>query len=113
MGVVRCKDGVKFLEIAPGGFRILSAIDQIAASMSCDVTITSACDGVHSGTGDPHYSGNAYDIRTRDLPDAQVFLKKLQELLGSAFFAFIEDPGTDNEHIHVQVRRGTVFPATG
>ncbi|SRR5579871_289580 len=112
MGVVKVKDGVQFSVIAPGGFRILGAIDKTAAAFPCDLYITSGCDGMHSGPNDPHHRGEAYDIRSHDLqPDvkAQV-LALIQKLLGDRFYAFLESPGTDNEHIHIQVKKGTTYP---
>lgn len=111
--VVRVKDGVQFTIISPGGFRILEAISKTARTLGFDLTITSACDGMHSGPDDPHHRGEAYDIRTHDLPQDQkaVVLNSLQALLPLAnFFSFIEAPGADNEHIHVQVRKGTEYP---
>jgi len=111
--VVLVKDGVLFTIIAPGGFRILEAISSVARHLGIDLTITSACDGVHSGPDDPHHRGEAYDIRTHDMPADMkpVVLNALQALLPLAsFYAFLEAPSTDNEHIHVQVRKGTVYP---
>jgi hypothetical protein len=114
-GVVRVKEGVLFTVIAPAGFRILSAIDQTAASMGRDLTITSACDGMHSGPDDPHKTGEAYDVRTQDLPDDQktVLLHGIISTLGwTYFYAFLEDAGTINEHLHCQRKKGTVYPPT-
>ena len=112
MGVVRVKEGVQFTKIAPGGFRILSSLDVVAEPLSYDLTITSACDGEHSGPDDPHHRGEAYDVRTRDLLDKDAVLKALKFELGDKhFYAFIEAVDTDNEHIHVQVKKGTVFPS--
>jgi hypothetical protein len=82
----------------------------VADVISHDLTITSACDGEHSGPNDPHHRGEAYDIRTHDLPDKELVLARMQELLGGRFFAWVEDAGQDNEHIHIQVRKGTVYP---
>jgi hypothetical protein len=111
MGVIRVKDGVLFTKIAPGGFRILSCIDIVAESISQDLTITSACDGEHSGPNDPHHRGEAYDLRTHDLIDKNSILKQIQFGLGQDhFFVFLEAAGTDNEHIHIQVKKGTIFP---
>jgi hypothetical protein len=112
MGVVRVKDGVQFTKIAPGGFRILSTIDICAASLPHDLTITSACDGEHSGPNDPHHRGEAFDVRTHDLdPDRKdLILKSIQGNLGTGFYAFLEDHGMDNEHFHIQVRKGTEYP---
>jgi hypothetical protein len=76
-----------------------------------DLTITSGTDGIHSGPDDPHHRGEAYDVRTHDLPDAALALQAIQEFLDSVhFFSFIEDPGTAGEHIHCQVRKGTTYP---
>jgi hypothetical protein len=109
--VLRVKPGVEFQVIAPGGFRILAALDMAAQALNHDITITSGTDGQHSGPDDPHHRGEAYDVRTHDLPDKQALLNELNDLLGTtAFYAFIEDAGTENEHIHCQVTRGTVFP---
>ena len=110
MAVVRVKDGVLFTKIAPGGFRILSAIDIAAAAQATDITISSACDGEHSGPNDPHHRGEAYDIRTHDQPDKQSLLAAIQLKLGDRFYAFLEDPNTQNEHLHCQVKKGTVYP---
>jgi hypothetical protein len=111
MNVVRVKDGVQFTTIAPGGFRILAAVDGAAASVNHDVTITSACDGCHSGLHDPHHRGEAYDVRTHDQADKNRLLAEIMKRLApDQFFGFLEAAGTDNEHIHVQVRKGTVYP---
>jgi hypothetical protein len=109
-GVVRVKEGVEFAVIAPGGFRILATLDHIAALGDEDLTITSGTDGAHSGPDDPHHRGCAYDIRSHDLRDKQRTLSVLKGMLGSAFYAFLEDPDSPNEHIHCQVAKGTTFP---
>jgi len=111
--VVRCKPGVLFTVIAPGGFELLSAIALTAKQIGHDLTITSACDGSHSGPDDPHHRGEAYDIRTHDLLPPltpQHALETLIVQLGPRFYAFLEDPDSDNEHIHCQVARNTVYP---
>jgi hypothetical protein len=111
MGVIRVKDGVQFTKIAPGGFRILSALDVVVESLPHDLEITSGTDGCHSGQNDPHHRGEAYDIHTKGLNDKLAILSQLQfELGGGHFYAFLEDADTDNEHIHVQVKKGTVYP---
>lgn len=115
---VRVKPGVLFTVIAPGGFRILAALEDAADQLGHDLTITSACDGAHSGPDDPHHRGEAYDVRTKDLPDKNLALAKIKDFLGipesleqgPCFFAWIENEGQDNEHIHAQVRKGTTYP---
>lgn len=112
MNVVRVKDGVQFTVIAPGGFCILAAIQRAAIMCIVDLTITSACDGVHSGPTDPHHRGEAYDIRTHDMSPGQKsdVLGEITRTLGERFYGFLEAPGTPNEHLHVQVARGTAYP---
>lgn len=109
--VIRVKPGVEFSVIAPGGFRILAAIVAVAERIGHDITITSACDGEHSGPDDPHHLGKAYDIRVSDLPDPAITLQDIQtEISVEEFYSFIEDAGTPNQHIHVQVRKGVEYP---
>lgn len=120
---------VRFDMIAPAGFAILSALVQVARKMPSDVWITSATDGKHSGPTDPHYAGEAIDVRTNTMPDLtskQAFVKaiiwQLREDDTDApfeasggwatrkFFAFLESPGQPNEHAHIQRRKNTQYP---
>ena len=113
MGVIRVKDGVQFTKIAPAGFRILEAISLTASVLETDLTITSACDGEHSGPDDPHHLGEAYDVRSHDLDPllrARVLDTLHSQLPGDRFFSFLEDAGTADEHFHIQRKRGTVYP---
>ena len=113
IGVLRTKTGVLFSVIAPAGARILSAIDQTAAALSVDLVITSGTDGCHSGQTDPHHRGEAYDVRSRGFsPELkQAILDGVMRKLGfDRFYGFLESPGTDNEHFHFQVKKGTTYP---
>lgn len=127
-GCIKVKDGVWFTVIAPGGFRILSALDQAALTLELDLTITSACDGEHAGPTDPHHRGEAYDVRTHGhtSDDVQKILRMVMDDLARSprdepmrvgaglatmnFYGFLEEPATANEHLHFQVRRGTEYP---
>ena len=115
MGRLLVKPGVSFGEVlAPAGARILEVLKRLVADYSFDVTITSARDGTHSGPDDPHHSGQAFDLRTHGLADDQkaLLLVDLRETLYKAprkFYAFLEAPGTPNEHIHCQKRKGTTY----
>ncbi|SRR6266568_1222032 len=110
--IVKVKQGVLFTTIAPGGFCILSAIQRTCIAKGYDLTITSACDGEHSGPNDPHHRGEAFDLRTNDLNVDQKtdILKTIIMYLGDKFYAFLESPNTPNEHIHIQVAKGTTYP---
>lgn len=78
------------------------------------VFITAGTNGQHSGPNDPHYVGHALDIRTHNMLSLDMkrqFLGGLVAELGDQFFAFLEDAGTANEHVHVQLRHGVTFAA--
>jgi hypothetical protein len=130
-GVVRVKPGVQFTTIAPAGFRLLGAIEATARQLHLELTITSACDGEHSGPDDPHHRGEAYDIRTHGMSDALkdavcrmiiggcsdgfevppfALTDTPRSIATAQFYGFIEKPGTLNEHIHVQLRKGRIYP---
>ncbi len=113
MGALKIKPGVQFATIAPAGARILEVLRVVARTSPHDITITSGTDGAHSGPGDPHHSGEAYDLRVRDLTEwqAQVLIGRLAGLLGASFYVLHESPGTPNAHIHIQRRRGTSYSA--
>lgn len=100
---VKAKPGVKWV-FAPGMFRIIEVLKLVSRDLGKDLTITSGSDGVHSGPADPHYSGNALDIRTNDLTSEQktAVLKLLLLDLGPKFSGFLENPGKPTEHIHCQ-----------
>ena len=115
MGRLLIKPGVDFgTVLAPAGARILEVLKQVVEPYDFDVTVTSARDGKHSGKDDPHHSGEAFDLRTNTLKAAQK-RRLLDDLKAGLyqeprrFYAFLEAPGTGNEHIHVQRRRGTTY----
>lgn len=104
------KPGVEFT-FHPAGFKILEALRQASKTLRTNFTITSGSDGAHSGPADPHKTGEAYDIRTKDLtPQGKAkLLDFLKVTLGPRFYAFLEAPGTQNEHIHCQRAKGTTY----
>ncbi len=116
MGRLLVKPGVLFGEtLSPAGARILDVAKKVADLVDFDVTITSARDGIHSGPNDPHFLGDAFDFRTNTLqPDQKArLLTSLQNGLYTSqprrFYAFLEDAGGLNEHLHVQRRAGTTY----
>jgi hypothetical protein len=113
MNIVTTKPGVEFAVIAPGGFSILSAIQFACMKCAVDLTITSGSDGIHSGPNDPHHRGEAYDVRTHDLTPQQktAVLNAIMTMLGwERFYGFLEAPDSEDEHIHVQVKKGSTYP---
>lgn len=121
LGVVLFKEGVSLSAtvgpyvgtLAPGGVRILSAVETTARKLGRNLTVTSACDGEHSGPLDPHKKGEALDVRSHDFDEATkpVILNCFLSLLpADQFYCFLEDPGQDGEHWHLQVRKNTTYP---
>lgn len=113
IGVTRTKEGVLFVKIAPAGFRILSAIDQISETLSMELVITSGTDGEHSGPNDPHHRGEAFDVRSQGFSAElkQQILDGVMRRLGfERFYGFLEAKDSANEHFHFQVKKGTTYP---
>jgi len=118
--MVLVKPGVSFSAIAPAGFRILSALESVSRRLGISLTITSACDGEHSGPGDPHHRGEAYDVRSHGVNAKDTVLLAVMRELGEpqpesggfvtrCFFGWIENAGSDNEHFHFQLRHGAEY----
>lgn len=124
--VVRVKDGVKFDQIAPAGFRLLSTIDRLPGLLNKDVLVT--CGTEAHPPEDPHSKGEAYDIGVLDMSshEIQTMLDQF-EAMGPRFYAQYELPLTSyadptihgnvihsaqatGPHIHAQRARGTEYP---
>jgi len=78
-----------------------------------DIVITSVNDSVH-GENSKHYIDQAIDIRSKNFPSSAAkaeFRKEFERVLGpDEFTVIIENLGTENEHFHVQVKKGRTFP---
>ena len=112
MSTISVKKGVRFDVVAPAGWMILDAIKMTCHETALDIVITSGTDGLHSGPNDPHLTGEAFDIRTKDFTreEKKYVLDTLMAWLpDDQFYGFIEDPDGPNEHIHVQRRKGTTL----
>lgn len=114
MGRLLLKPGVKLgTNFSPALARLLEVLKSLVRSYAFDVTITSVWDGAHK-PGSAHYTGEAFDLRTKDLTTEQkrLLLHDLQNgLYGEPrrFYVVLEDQGGHNEHIHGQRRAGTVY----
>lgn len=115
MANLRCTDEVRFDELTEAGLLMLSTLRVLARALPFDTLwLTAAVNGVHSGPDDPHYKGNAFDVRTHLFETRAarfVFCDRLEAALGPQFYAFVEDPDAPNEHIHVQVAKGHTYVA--
>lgn len=61
-----------------------------------ELLVTSARDGKHMD-GSKHYTGEAVDLRSRNLPDAVSMRNQLQHELGPDFDVILE-----RDHIHIE-----------
>jgi hypothetical protein len=104
------KTTVKFAHIAPAGFRILGALELVSRTLQVDLTISAGTDGLHAKNS-RHYTGEAYDVRTRgiDAPMLQAIIEMLKLELGPRFTVLYEDPGTANQHLHLQPLKGSTY----
>jgi hypothetical protein len=128
MNGVRFKGGVLPIKPAPAGIRILGALDRTARRLKRDLIVT--CADKEHPPNDPHSTGEAFDVRTHDMPDDDTKRTVLRELMldlqteGDAmdapivtgiglstlhFYGQIEHPNEPNEHLHVQRRKGTTY----
>lgn len=91
--MIRMKDGVE-----PRSFWILAAVSDVSDYMTVPIIITSGTDGKHM-TGSKHYTGEAVDIRSRNMTPLQrdYFVKALQERLGLDYQVIVE-----KDHIHCE-----------
>jgi hypothetical protein len=114
MARLACKPSVRFKGFTRGLIRILVAVYRVAETTHMkEVVITSVNDGKHSQRPrSRHYTDEALDLRVRNFTtDAsrQRFLRRLRRALGAGFWVAYESHGKPSAHIHVQVRRGTVW----
>lgn len=76
-----------------------------------NLVITSINDGVHM-QGSKHYTDEAIDLRSKnfEIDEQKVeFALRFQDYLGPKFRVLLENYAGENEHFHVQVRRGMKF----
>lgn len=97
------KSGVKIQGISTELLFALNVAGRVYESYGHEVTITSLLDGKHSKTS-LHYSGNAADLRTRDLgtTSASDVRNSIKERLGIDYDVILE---TDHIHVEYQPRR--------
>jgi len=95
---VQTKQGVSLEGL---GTEILSAVDKAAPileALNVPLVVTSATEGKHK-KGSKHFSGNAIDIRTRQLApeNQQKVTAELKDALGTDFDVILE-----KDHIHIE-----------
>lgn len=105
------RDGATFKVITPAMIRMLDALFTISERTKFEIVITSVNDSTHMTTS-KHYKDMAIDFRSHSFTSAQKALiqQHVRELLGPKFTLLLEDAGKPNEHFHLQVTMGMVYP---
>jgi hypothetical protein len=113
MAALAVKSSARFKAITPALLRILQGVFLVAQRTTdvSELVITSVNDSEHMD-GSRHYSNEALDLRVRNLPSdlaRQRLQAQLRAELGPAFTVLYEHAGTPNQHLHIQVKRGTIY----
>jgi len=69
-----------------------------------ECVVTSCNDSVHM-EGSKHYTNEAFDVRSKHLPDAAtklIIFTEIKEALTKDFDFIFENEGTPNEHFHLE-----------
>lgn len=100
--MLQLKPGVRLSGISPEMAVGVNIIHSVWMKELKDIpcVITSITDGRHS-VGSLHHTGNAVDLRIRNIPRGNVWMEtfkyKLQDALGKSFDVVLEDT-----HFHVE-----------
>lgn len=107
---------VTFTELTPGLAFILYGLEKFHRQRKVEqpenLIITSLNDSQHSSNS-RHYKNEAIDVRSKNFPSREskrIFRQELELFLGPFFRVLIESEGTDNEHFHIQVKKGLKYP---
>ena len=103
--MIRCKDSVRFTVLRPEIYGLFAGLNIKFAKYGSDCFITCGTEG--HGLDDPHTNGYAIDIRCKQLAeeDSHKLLSELRDFLGPRYTVLLEAEGTDNEHLHIQIRK--------
>lgn len=96
---LQMKTGVSIAGLSPQVDKILAAANIACRFFNVELVITSANDGKHMN-GSKHYTGEALDLRTRDLHNYDhkvTFTKMIADELGNGFDCVLE-----SDHLHVE-----------
>jgi hypothetical protein len=101
------KPGARIFGLRPEMLLAAVAAERVYAEAGHDFVITAGVDGKHA-TGSLHYAGAAIDVRTRDVPAADVpkLLARINACLGDDFDVLLEV-----DHIHIEFQ--PKVPLTG
>jgi hypothetical protein len=92
------KQGVRITGIRPELLIAVMAAERVYNEAGHDLTLTACIDGRHMA-GSLHYSGQAVDVRTNDVPIAEVpkLVARIKACVGGEFDVLFE-----SNHIHIE-----------
>jgi hypothetical protein len=96
------KIGVGVVGLMPQMLLALRVVEDQMNILHCDTIVTSCNDSQHM-SGSKHYSGAAFDFRTKHTGRSQAIGDAVRKELGPlGFDVLLEDLGGLNEHLHVE-----------
>jgi hypothetical protein len=102
------KPGVRLLGIRPETIFSINVAEGVWERYGAELTVTSVMDSKH-GRGSEHYTGLAWDGRTKDpvtqaplLSDLHAAVEELRIRLRADYDVELEFEGTPDEHVHVE-----------
>lgn len=90
------KPGVRVQGIGAEILLGVTIASEVAESMNFELVITSFTEGKHSARS-LHYTGEAADLRRRNIPDVPAFIKAVKERLGPDY-----DLIDEGDHLHLE-----------
>jgi hypothetical protein len=105
--MINCKPSVRFTVLRREMWKVFPIIEEIWQRKATVATIT--CGTEAHGQDDPHTQGFAIDVRSKNLPSDEIRHEVLYELrssLGEDYTVLLEYEGQDNEHYHIQIKKG-------
>ena len=100
---MKVKEGVEIVKggicVTPEILHAMAVADVVAGNFGVEAVCTSILDGKHMATS-LHYSGRAFDLRTRDIPLGQreAFRADIALRLGPDYDVVLE-----GDHIHCEI----------
>jgi hypothetical protein len=117
MAIYTKSNAVIFTELTPGLAFILYGLEkfhrQKKVNQPDNLWITSIADFKGHVVGSRHYTNEAVDVRSKNFnsrEDKRIFRAELEMFLGPFFRVLLENEGGDNEHFHIQVKKGLKYP---
>jgi len=104
---MKLKAGVKFGNPIIAICVAMQVVNSIYTKYGFDCVITSFNDGQHM-VKSKHYSDSAFDCRTKNISFPAIKQQMIAEIklsLGENYDVIFESEGTDNEHLHFELKK--------